>query len=76
LHFCWSKLDGANFVYLGWVHLVSGVDGNHILPLDEAKVRGAAEFREAWDMDCALEKLSGRRRASRLGFLNEDVFIE
>jgi hypothetical protein len=55
---------------------VRGADGGYIIALDEAKVRGVVEFREVWDMDYVLEKLSGRWRAAQWGFLNEDVFID
>jgi hypothetical protein len=55
---------------------VRGADGGYTLALDEAKVRGAAEFGEAWDVDYAIEKLSGRWWASRRDFLHEEVFIE
>jgi hypothetical protein len=55
---------------------VNGADDGCILASDETIVRGAAEFREIWDMGYALEKLSGRRGIPQWRLLNEDVFIE
>jgi hypothetical protein len=40
---------------------VRGADGGYTLALNEAKVRGATEFREVSDMVHAVEKLNGRR---------------
>jgi hypothetical protein len=50
----------AVFIYVGYIY-VRGADGDYTTALDEAKIRGAAEFREVWDMDYAVEKLSADR---------------
>jgi hypothetical protein len=49
-------------------------DGRYTLGFDERKLRESSAFREVLDTDSPLQKLSARRRASRWGFLNSDVF--
>jgi hypothetical protein len=45
-----SSTVRISFTHAGFIY-VRGAHGGYTLSLDEAKVRGVAEFREVWDMN-------------------------
>jgi hypothetical protein len=48
--------------------------GGYVLGFNEDKVRESAAFKEVWDIDFPLERMSARRRSSRWGFINPEPF--
>jgi transposase len=68
-----SSTVRGSFIRAGFIY-VRRADGTYSLGFDEGKIRAAPEFREVWDIDFPMHKLSTRRRNSRWGFLNENVF--
>jgi hypothetical protein len=69
---------GASTMIMGWptragflYHKDSG--GGYTLGFDEGRVRNSPAFREIWDVDFPLERLTARRRATQWGFMNQDA---
>jgi transposase len=70
-----SSTVRGGFIRAGFIY-TRNADGGYVLGFDEAKIRNAPEFREVWDIDFPMHKLSPRRRTSRWGFLNENAFMD
>jgi hypothetical protein len=51
-------------------------EGYYTLEFDEDKVRRSGTFREVWEIDFPIERLTQRRQASQWGFINSEAFSE
>jgi hypothetical protein len=63
----------GSFIHAGFIY-EANPDGGYTLGFNEAKVRDSSGFKEVWNIDFPIDKLSPRRTDTSWGFLNWEAF--